>query len=104
MRIQEKKIELQKKVYRRICVRDITFLATRPSSYVIICRTFRLFISIRLLQLHVEKKDFAPENKEGRGGKQKKGPGGPVHRINRNGMKGICPPGGRTGTILETFF
>ena len=68
MRIQEKKIELQKKVHRRICVRDITFLATRPSSYVIICSIFRLFVSILLLQLHVEKKDFAPENKGGGGG------------------------------------
>ena len=27
MRIQEEKIELLKKVHRRICVRDITFLA-----------------------------------------------------------------------------
>ena len=63
MRIQEKKIELQKKVHRRICVSDITFLATRPSSYVIICRIFRLFVSIRLLQLHVEKKDFVCSRK-----------------------------------------
>ena len=34
MRNQEGKIELQKKVHRRICVRDITFLTTRPPFYV----------------------------------------------------------------------
>ena len=37
---QEGKIELQKKVDRRICLRDNTFLATRPPSYVIFCRFF----------------------------------------------------------------
>ena len=42
MRNQEVKIELQKKVHRRICVRDITFLAACPSSSVIFCRFFRL--------------------------------------------------------------
>ena len=34
MRNQEGKIELQKKVHRRICMRDIAFLAARPPSYV----------------------------------------------------------------------
>ena len=42
MRIQEEKTELQKKVRRSICVRDITFLATRPPFYVIFCCFFRL--------------------------------------------------------------
>ena len=32
------KIELQKKVHRRICVRDITFLTARPPFYVTFCR------------------------------------------------------------------
>ena len=35
MRNQEGKIELQKKLHRKICVRDITFLAPRSSFYVI---------------------------------------------------------------------
>ena len=34
---QEEKIELQKKVHRTICVRDITLLAARSSFYVIFC-------------------------------------------------------------------
>ena len=34
---QEGNIELQKKVHRRICMRDITFLTARPPSYVIFC-------------------------------------------------------------------
>ena len=34
-RNQEEKRELQKKVHGKICVRDITFLATRPLSCVI---------------------------------------------------------------------
>ena len=34
MRNQEGKIELQKKVHRRICVKDITFLTTRSPFYV----------------------------------------------------------------------
>ena len=38
MRNQEGiKIELQKKVHRRICVRDITFLTARSPFYVIFC-------------------------------------------------------------------
>ena len=43
MRDQEGiKIELQKKVQRRICVRDIIFLTTRPAFYVIFCCFLRL--------------------------------------------------------------
>ena len=34
MRIKEEKVELHENVHRRICVRDITFLAARPPSYV----------------------------------------------------------------------
>ena len=34
MRNQEKKTELQKKVHRRICVRDITFLTPHPSHFL----------------------------------------------------------------------
>ena len=54
MRIQEKRIELWKKVHRRICVREVTFLAAR-SPYVIFSRRFCLF------QFYVEQK-FVPEN------------------------------------------
>ena len=43
MRNQEEiKIELQKKVHKRICVRDITFLTARPPFYVIFCCFLRL--------------------------------------------------------------
>ena len=48
----KKKTDLQKKLHRRICVRDITFLAARPLSYVI----FRLLPNFRLLRFYVEKK------------------------------------------------
>ena len=34
---EEKKIELQKKVHRRICMRAITFLTARSPFYVIFC-------------------------------------------------------------------
>ena len=40
MKNQEKKIGLHKRVHRRICVRDITFLAAHPPSYVMFCRFF----------------------------------------------------------------
>ena len=53
MKNQEKKIELQKKAHRRICVRDITFLAARLPSYVI-------FLSIPNLRT----KNLAPGNGE----------------------------------------
>ena len=43
MRNQEGiKVELQKKVDRRICVRDIKFLTARPLFYVIFCCLLRL--------------------------------------------------------------
>ena len=54
-RIQEEKIELQKKENRKICVRDITFFAARPLSYVTFCCFFRLLSPFRLLQFCVEK-------------------------------------------------
>ena len=38
MRIQEEKTELQKKLHRRSCARDITFLAARPLSSTLILR------------------------------------------------------------------
>ena len=40
LRNQEGKIELQKIVHRRICVRDITFLSARRPYYVIFCCFF----------------------------------------------------------------
>ena len=52
MRNQEEKIELQKKVHRRICLRDITLLAARPPSYVIFLSFFRL------LRFYEKKKMF----------------------------------------------
>ena len=51
MRTQEEQRELQKKVHRRICVRDISFLTARPPIYVI----FRLLPPFCLLQFYVEK-------------------------------------------------
>ena len=58
MRNQEEKFELQKKVRRRVCVSQITFLAAHPPFYVIFCRFFRLLPSFRLLQFSVEKNVF----------------------------------------------
>ena len=52
-----KKIELQKKVHRKIFVRDITFLAARPP-YAIFCRFFRLLPLFRLLRFSAEKKNW----------------------------------------------
>ena len=40
------KIELQKKIHRRICVRVITFLTTHPLSYVTFCWFLRLLSSL----------------------------------------------------------
>ena len=50
MRNQKEKIELQKKVHKRICMWKITFLVVRPPSYVIFCRFFRV------LRFYEEKK------------------------------------------------
>ena len=48
--MREEKIELQKKVHRRVCVRNITFLAARSASQVIFCGFFRL------IRFYAEKK------------------------------------------------
>ena len=42
MRNQEEKIELQQKVNRKVCVRDVTFLTAHPPFYVIFCCFLRL--------------------------------------------------------------
>ena len=54
--MREEKIELQKKVHRRVCVRNITFLAARSASQVIFCGFFRL------IRFYAEKKIDASEN------------------------------------------
>ena len=59
---QEGKIELQKKVDRRICLRDNTFLAARPPSYVIFSRFFLLLTAFGLFRFYVQKVFLAPEN------------------------------------------
>ena len=61
LKIQEKKIKSNKKVHRRISVREVTFLAARPHSYIIFCRFLRLLPPFRLLRFYVQKK-FPPEN------------------------------------------
>ena len=58
-RIPEEKIELQKRVHRSTCVGENTFLAARPSFYVIFCRFFRLLPAFRQLRFYV-KKIFCP--------------------------------------------
>ena len=61
MKNQEGKIELQKKVDRRISLQDSTYLAARPPSYVI----FVAFFSYSLPLVYsdfIHKKFFAPEN------------------------------------------
>ena len=62
MRNQEGKIELQKKVDRRICLRDSIFLAPRPPSYIIFCRFFLLLPAFGLFRFYVQKFFFAQEN------------------------------------------
>ena len=52
----EEKLELQKKVDRIICVREITFLAAHPSSYVIFCCFVGLIPPFCLFRFYVEKK------------------------------------------------
>ena len=59
MRIQEEKIGLQKKVHRRFCVSDITFLTASSSSYVNFYCIFRLLPPFRLLQFYIENNFFA---------------------------------------------
>ena len=60
VRNQEEKIGLQKKVHRRICVSDATFLAARPATYII----FVAFLSTTILH---SKRKIVPENGERRG-------------------------------------
>ena len=50
MRNEKGKIKLQKKVHRRIYVRDISFLAALPPSYVVFCPFFRLLSPFLLLR------------------------------------------------------
>ena len=56
MKIQAEKIESQKKVHRKTCVRDINFLDARPTSYVISCCIFRLLPPFRLLRFYTKEK------------------------------------------------
>ena len=51
------KIELQKKVHRRICVRDITFLTARLPFYIISCCLIRLLPSQETYLLNGPNKD-----------------------------------------------
>ena len=54
MRKQEGKIELQNlEIHRRICVKDITFLASRPMSFLLF---FHLLLPFCLLRFYIEKK------------------------------------------------
>ena len=53
MRKQEGKIELQNlEIHRRICVKDITFLALRPMSFLLF---FHLLLPFCLLRFYIEK-------------------------------------------------
>ena len=61
MKIQEEKIELQKKVHRKTCVTSITFLAECPASYVIFCSFFRLLPHFCLLRFYTEEKILLQE-------------------------------------------
>ena len=55
MRNQEGKIEVVKKVHLRICLRDITFLAARPSSGFLPTTCLLVFL---LLRFYLEKNIF----------------------------------------------
>ena len=60
MRKQEGKIELQNlEIHRRICVKDITFLASRPMSFLLF---FHLLLPFCLLRFYVEKKNICFRN------------------------------------------
>ena len=64
MRIEKKRtIELQKKVHRKIWVRDITFLTARPPSYVTFCRFFSSLLSLSSALNFLGKNIFAPEGR-----------------------------------------
>ena len=56
MRIQEERLHSNKKVHRRIFVRDITFVTEHLLSYVIFCGFFRLLLPFRLIQFYKERK------------------------------------------------
>ena len=58
MRVQEEKIELQKKVHRRIFVRNTTFLAACPPSYVIFLSLFSSTPSLSSTPILPRKKYF----------------------------------------------
>ena len=58
MRNQEENIYLQKKVRRRICERNITFLAARPPSYII-------FVVFFVHSDFTKERKIAPENAVG---------------------------------------
>ena len=64
---QRKNIQLQKMVHRKTCVRDITFLAKLPASYVIFCSFFLSTSSFSSAVILQRRKKFALEN-GGRGG------------------------------------
>ena len=66
MRNQEGRTELQKKVHRRICVRNITFFGYMSSFLCHFCRFFRLLPPFRLVRFYI-KKIFALENGGGEG-------------------------------------
>ena len=84
MRNQKEKIELQKKVHRRICVRNITFLAARPSLYVIFFRFFSLLPAFRLFQFFCRKNVFTPEDVVGGAGVANVPPGSVVDVSQQN--------------------
>ena len=69
MRNQEEKFELQKKVRRRVCVSEITFLAAHPPSYVIFLSLFLSTPFLSSTPVFLRKKCFfVPENGGGGGG------------------------------------
>ena len=77
MRNQEGKIELQKKVHARICVRDITFLAARPPFMVISSCFFHQLPPFCLVQFY-EKKQITPKNEKWWEGEEADSPLPPV--------------------------
>ena len=58
---RRKDTELQEKVHRRVCVRAITFLVTRPPSYAIFS-LFCLLSPFCQLRFYIEKIFFGPRN------------------------------------------
>ena len=68
MKIQEKKIELQKKVHRRIWMTDITCVAARPPSYVFFVAFSSTFSLLSTSVLCRKKKLLLQKINEGWGG------------------------------------